>query len=116
MLPGMIRILAGFLLLWLLLDRSAAFLGSLRGEAGVLVGLIVVGFAVLNEDMLFHRDSGDALRDLGLRRPRVPALLFSAGASACLLCFFPLYAALTGADIGLAANWPWLAIGIFAQA
>jgi hypothetical protein len=46
-------VLAGTFLIWLVLDRSAAWLGSLRGEAGLWVCALVIVTTLLVERVLF---------------------------------------------------------------
>jgi membrane protease YdiL (CAAX protease family) len=107
--------LAGFLLLWLVLDRSAAALGSFRGEQGLVVCLIVLAAAVAVEFVLSRRAPLPALAALGLRAPALDALAWTLALVAALLCFYPLFALFTGTDIGVRADAAWLAIGILAQ-
>lgn len=110
-----ITVLIGFVAVWLVLDRLAALLGSVRGEAGVVVCLAVVAAACLVEVVLFRRTPGEALRFLGFGRPTGASLTFALALAAALLAFYPLFSAVTGAPITLRDDWPWLSIGLFAQ-
>jgi hypothetical protein len=49
----MAKILFGFLLTWVVLDRSAALLGSFREEAGIIVFLVVLAVATCVEVFLY---------------------------------------------------------------
>jgi hypothetical protein len=42
-------VLAGFVVLWIVLDRTAAGLGSFTGEAGIVVCLVVLAAAIAIE-------------------------------------------------------------------
>lgn len=108
-------IFAGFLALWLVLDRLAAGLGSLRGEHGVVVCLTVVALAVIVEAALFRTKPPEALSVLGLRAPRMDALAWTALFCVALLAFFPLYALVSGQAIARRPDALLLSIGIFAQ-
>ena len=109
-------VFAGFVALWLLLDRTAAWLGSLRGEYGAAVCGIVLGAALAIECALGRSRPATALRRLGLRASPARALACAAGLAALLVAFFPLYAAASGAQIALRADWWLLLPGLFAQA
>lgn len=111
----MIAAMLGFVGLWLLLDRSAAGLGSFRGEAGLLVCLIVVGAALLLEMALARRGPRASTMALGLGAPRLQAALWSLVFAAGLIALLPLYALATGTELTLMPNAAWLALGMFAQ-
>ena len=107
--------LLGFIALWALLDRTAAALGSLRGEAGLLVGAVVVGTAVVVECVIAKRGPKRALEALGLAVPDVRALLASLALVAALLCFYPLFAFATDSTVTLRPGALVLMLGMFAQ-
>jgi membrane protease YdiL (CAAX protease family) len=108
--------LVAFVVLWLVLDRSAAFLGSYRGEAGVSVCAITLAAALAAESALSRRRPFPALMELGLKAPRLDALAWSLVLGAAMLAFYPAYSMATGAQVDLHPQWSILAIGIFAQA
>lgn len=113
--------LIGFFAIWLVLDRSASALHSLRGEAGLLVCALVIGSALAVERLVFlsHRTllrgARQALRDLGFGRPGAGAMW--AGLLVCLLmlAFYPIFSRLIGARLGLRGDWLPLSLGLFAQ-
>lgn len=105
----------GFVVLWVVLDRSAALLGSLRGEWGLIVCVVVVPAAIAMECVLSGRTPRDAATALGIRVPRLRALSWTAVLCAALLAFFPLYSAATDSPLTLRADAALLAIGMFAQ-
>ena len=107
--------LACFLLLWTLMDRSAAALSSMRGEFGLLVCVIVMVAALTCESALSHTNIREAARALGLRSPTLSALLSAIALAGTLLLIFPLYSTITGASLTLRLDWAVLAVGIFAQ-
>src|SRR5262245_4330168 len=106
----------GFILLWLLLDRTATAWKSVRGEAGLVLGVLVVAAAVLVERLLFKRSAGEALRALGFARPTAASLVMTGGIGLLMLAFFPLYSALTGVEITLLDGWFRYLPGLFGQA
>jgi membrane protease YdiL (CAAX protease family) len=107
--------LLAFIGLWVLLDRTAAALGSLRGEAGVAVCLAVLAAAIALELALSPRTLWRAVSDLGLQAPGLRALIWSTVLGLGLLCFFPLFALATGARLTVRADAALLALGMFAQ-
>jgi len=113
--PQMVKILAGFLVIWLVLDRSAAVLGSYRGEFGIVVCGLVLAAAIAVELVLFGITPIAAIRALGLRKAAVRSVIATLVLSGLLLCFFPLYAFLAGVPLGIRADWYWLLPGLFAQ-
>jgi membrane protease YdiL (CAAX protease family) len=108
-------VLAGFLLIWLVLQGVGGGLKSGRGEAGIPVAVIVLIAALLVERLITGRPLPEAARALGLGRPGVGSLLAAFLVSLLLLAFYPIFAAVTGARLALVEGWPWLAVGIFAQ-
>lgn len=109
------KTLFGFSLLWLLLDGSAAALGSTRGEFGVIVCALVVVAAVACECILSRRRVAEAASALGLRGTNFRALLWTLALSAGLLMYFPIFAAATNARLELVPGAALLAFGMFAQ-
>jgi membrane protease YdiL (CAAX protease family) len=112
---GIALVLTGFVALWLILDRSAALLGSYRGEMGLLVCLIVLVAATGIEMALSGASMRRALTDLGLRRPNVAGTKWSVGLSVAMLGFYPVFSLVTGAGIKLRPDWLLLLPGLFAQ-
>src|SRR5262245_38892897 len=112
---GMTKVLVGFFVIWVVLDRSAALLGSFRGEAGVLVCLLVMLVATGVEFALFGMQPLGALLALGLRLATRRSMMATLALSALLLSFFPLYAGLAGVEVGIRDDWYWLLPGLFAQ-
>lgn len=108
--------LIGVVVLWLVLDRTAAALGSLRGEWGVVVCIATLAAALAIESTASRRRPSQALAALGFNAPNTRPLLWSLALCAALLSFYPLFALATGATLSLRSDWPILLIGIFAQA
>jgi membrane protease YdiL (CAAX protease family) len=106
---------AGFLVLWLALDRGAATLGSLRGEYGIAICLAIVVLALIIESVSARRHLRAALHALGLTNTRRDAFIYALVFCAATLCFFPAFAYATGATMTIRPDAALLAIGIFAQ-
>ena len=111
-----VNVLAGFALLWAILHGSASALGSLRGEWGILVALLVVASAVLWESLARRIPFAEAARSLGFVRPQLRSMLAACAVSLALLCLLPLYALGTGTPIALSPNWFLYVPGLMAQA
>jgi membrane protease YdiL (CAAX protease family) len=106
---------AVFVCLWLILDRTAALLGSTRGEYGFAVCAAVLAAAAAGEYVLAGRRPIPACRVLGLGRPRISPLGVTALLTGMLLCFYPAFSFATGAPLTLRPDAAWLALGMFAQ-
>jgi hypothetical protein len=88
--------LAGFLVLWPVLDRCGAWLGSVRGDHGLLLSASTLAAAIGIERAVSGRPYRDTLRALGLRTPRRCATIGSLVSCAAWLSFCPVFAALAG--------------------
>ena len=109
------RLLLGLAVVFALFHFVAGALGSDRGEAGLLVGAIVVAATLAAERMLFGVPVASAARDVGLGRPAERGLFAAAGACVLLLLVFPAAAALGGASIVVDSRWAALLPGLLAQ-
>lgn len=109
------RLLLGLAVVFALFHFVAAALGSDRGQAGLLVGALVVAATLAAERVLFGVPATRAARDVGLGRPAMRGLLAAAGACMLLLLVFPALAALGGASVVVDSRWAALLPGLFAQ-
>lgn len=107
--------LAGFLLIWLVLDRSAAWLQSGRGEYGALICALTVGAALLVERLLFGGAALPTLRALGFGRPTPRPLLAGLGVLVTLAVCCPLVSQVGGVPFALRAGWPAMGVGLLLQ-
>ncbi len=112
----LVAMLLGFVIVWLVLDQSAATLGSFRGEWGVAVAAVTLAAIVATEMAVFRRSLRDAIGALGLGPAKRKVLLTSLAISAALLAMIPIYGIARGVPVSLMDGWWLLAIGIFAQA
>jgi membrane protease YdiL (CAAX protease family) len=113
----MMRLLLGLALAFVVFDRLAHATGSGRGEAGLLVGAVVVALLVVLQTTLFgERPLGRALASLGLGRPAARGMAAALAVCALLLAFFPVFARARGAPLGMHEGWLPLVPGLFAQA
>jgi membrane protease YdiL (CAAX protease family) len=108
-------VILAFVILWLILDRGAAALGSFRGEAGIVLCLGVLAAAVVAEVLLTKRNPLQALAALGLRLPKARALVWTLIAMAALLGFYPVSGFVTGQPVVIAPGWYLLIPGLLAQ-
>ncbi len=111
----LLRVLLGTIVIWLVLDRSASELGSLRGEGGVLVALITLAAAFLFEWLLFRTEPKRISSCLGLGKAKGSAPLVALFLCLLLLAYFPLFAWLRGSAVSIRADLFLLAPGLFAQ-
>lgn len=110
------KLLAGLAVTFAIFHGSAASLGSDRGEAGLVVGLLVVGATLLFERWFFRSSLAGACRALGLGLPTPRGLVASLGVSTALLCLIPAFARATESSVALHPGWAALIAGLFAQA
>lgn len=113
------KLFLGLAIVFALFQGTAAALDSNYGEAGLLIGVLVVA-ATLGWERLFFRDSRDsfpaAARFLGLGAPAPRGVVTAASVSILLVLVIPLYARLTGASAELRPGWLGFLPGLFAQA
>jgi membrane protease YdiL (CAAX protease family) len=107
--------LLGFGALWLVLDRSSAALGSVRGEHGLVVCAAVLAAALLIECALSRQPPAQALAALGFCRPCRRACVATLLLCAALLAFFPIFELATGSHLSWHPDALVLAAVMFAQ-
>ncbi len=110
------RLLPGLVAVFILFQWVASELGSTRGEAGVVVGLVVVAALLIVERFLFDASLADAANAIGLRRPKAPGIGVAIVIVTLMLLSGVLFAWQTGTAFRLYPNWQWLIVGLFFQA
>jgi membrane protease YdiL (CAAX protease family) len=110
------RLLVELAAVFAIFHWSASFLGSDRGQAGLVVGALVVTVTLLMEGARSAQTPGSAARALGLAAPRLTGMAASLGICVLLLLVVPLFARLAGASVALETGSGWLLPGLFAQA
>jgi membrane protease YdiL (CAAX protease family) len=110
------RLVFAVLAVYLLFQWSAGALGSVRGEAGLVVAAIVVAATAACERFLFARRPAAVLPALGFGRARRWGMAVAIAISAALLSVIPIFAAATDTPVTLRSDWLWLVPGLFAQA
>ena len=108
-------IVAGFVVVWVVLERSATWLNSNMGETGVLVCALVIVTALAVERLLFETGPRRALRSLGFGRPKVRAILVGLLVTLAMISFYPVFSLVTGAQVSLRDGWVLIALGLFLQ-
>jgi membrane protease YdiL (CAAX protease family) len=103
------------LAIFVLLDRSANALGSVRGEAGVPLAVLTLLACLLAERWLWEQPVSTAGQALGLGRPTAKALAVAGGVGALLLVVLPLFATIARTDVTFYPGWPRLLPGLFCQ-
>lgn len=110
------KILAGFLCIWFVFDRTAQLTQSTLGEAGVLICTVVLLTTFGVEKLIFKQAAPDALRSLGLGNPNLRSMLIALFIGVILLAFYPAFSLVTGANLALHDRWIGRSLGLFAQA
>jgi membrane protease YdiL (CAAX protease family) len=108
-------VVAGFVVIWIVLERSATWLGSNLGEAGLLVCALVIATALAVERLLFGAEPRRALRRLGFGRPNARAILVGLLVTLAVVSFYPVFSLVTGAQVSLRDGWVLMALGLFLQ-
>jgi membrane protease YdiL (CAAX protease family) len=110
-----VKLTAGFVIIYLVLDRSATWTNSLYGESGALICTLVIATALLVERLLFGKAPRQPLGALGFGSPDWRGLLAALLASLALLAYFPLFALVSGQPLQLHDGWLWIAVGVLLQ-
>lgn len=113
---GWARLLLGLVAVFALFQWSAAALGSVRGEAGLVVGALVVVALFAVEGWLFGERPAAAARLLGFGRPARSGMLTAVAISAAMLLVIPAYLVATSSSWSTWPRWVSLLPGLFAQA
>ncbi len=110
------RLVIGLAAVFVLFQWLASALGSDRGQAGLIVGAVVVVATVAVERTWLASTLRGAIRALGLQTPTGSSLLASGVISGVLLLVVPIYVAMTGARWTMDPQWLERVPGLFAQA
>ena len=108
--------MVGFVAVFLVLQGVADVLGSDRGQAGLVVGAVVVAAILAAERFLYGRPLAAGARDVGLGTPAAQGLQVAAALGLLLLLVIPAFARVTGASVVFSPGWAWLVPGLFGQA
>ncbi len=111
-----LRLLLGLGLVFGLFQWLGAALASDRGQAGLVVGGLVVAATIAVERVLFGQHLRRAPLALGLGGPQPKGLAAAAGAGLMLVSIVPAFAYVTGGSVALVPGWASLIPGLFAQA
>lgn len=106
---------AGVLAIFALFHLLAARLGSTRGEAGLLVGAVVVAATIGMQALLVRQRPLAAAAWLGLGRPDPRGVTAVVLVSLALIAVLPVYAVASGLTFEWWPGWLWLVPGLFAQ-
>ena len=109
------RLLLGLAVVFGLFHGVASRLGSVLGEEGIVIALLVVTATALVDWLLFGPRPQAVIRHLGLGPPRLQGLFLSAGVALLLLLTGFASARLTGTTVTPVAWWAWVLPGLFAQ-
>jgi membrane protease YdiL (CAAX protease family) len=108
-------VLIGFVLLFLLLDRTPSLVASHDRTVGFLVASSVLVVVAVSLDMLlFRRTLPSTWRTLGFGRPELRTLVITTLIGALMLGFFPVFSWATRASFALPEDWVWILLGLFA--
>ncbi len=110
------RLTIGLVAVFALFQWSAQRLGSDRGQAGLLVGALVVCATLAVERVAFGQPIRTAARTLGLGRPRAMGMIAAGAIGISLLLLLTLTLLSSGRPFGFVDRWLLLIPGLFAQA
>ena len=107
------RFLVGFILIWAVMYGAGAVQGG-GVELGLLALAATLAAAGLWEHRAFGTPRNQVLRVLGFGHPAGRSLVAGLIISAAVLAFYPAYVLISGNELPLRADWPLLAVGLFA--
>ena len=108
-------VLTGFVLLFLLLDRTPLLLASRDPTTGFLVASAVLAIAAIGLDMLLFRHTlPSTWRNLGLGHPEARTLVVTTLVGMLMMGFFPIFSWVTRARFALPEGWLWILVRLFA--
>ena len=110
------RLLLGLAVVFGAFQATATALGSERGEAGVLIGAMVVALLILVERLIFGQPWRSITRGLGLGRPQSRGLLLAAIVALALLLVGVAGARTQSMTLHLDAGWLSRVPGLWSQA
>jgi membrane protease YdiL (CAAX protease family) len=110
-----ILVFGGFILVFVILDRTAVVFGATDPIAGYWVAaMVAVIIALALEVFLFGQKLAAAIRFLGFGRPDKRTLIVTAIVGGLTLLFFPVFSGLTGAVVSMPPHWLWKLSGTVA--
>lgn len=104
------KLAAGFVLLFAVLQGVATALSSTRGEWGIVVATLVF----LSAWVIQRQLHGEGLAAIGVR-PEFRGLGIGVLLTLVLIAMAAVFLRATGARAEFIANWPWLALGMLFQ-
>ena len=110
------RLLLELAAIFALFHGVASFLGSDRGQAGLIVGTLVTAVTLTAERAWPGRTFTSAARAIGLGAPRLTGVAVSASICLLLLLVVPAFALATETRVTVAPDALRLLPGLFAQA
>jgi membrane protease YdiL (CAAX protease family) len=105
----------GLFIVFCLFHGSATFLGSDRGQQGILIGTFVVAATAATKRFVLRQQSGAAVRRLGLGPPRLRGLVVAFEIAVLLLVLALLFVRARELSPALYPGWISLLPGLFAQ-
>jgi membrane protease YdiL (CAAX protease family) len=114
--PGRwLRLVLGLAAVFALFHLVASRVGSMYGEKGLAIALLVVTATALVDRLLFRPPPQAVIRHLGLGPPRVTGVLVSGGVALLLVSTGLAASRWSGMTLTLVAGWAWMLPGLFAQ-
>ncbi len=110
-----VRLIAGLATIFVLFQLLGSALGSDRGQAGLLIGIIVIAATIAAERSLFGTPLPAAPLRLGLGPSSPGGVVAALAIGAAILVTFPAFAAVTGASLSLRTDAAALLPGLFMQ-
>jgi len=111
-----VKLFFGLLIAFCLFQILGETLGSERGQAGVPIALLIIGFLLFYRQIAFGEGVREAGESLGLSAPNLRGLVVSSLVSLILLAVVPVFAIVTSTKIEFRDVTLWTMPGLFAQA
>lgn len=112
---NLLTIFGSFVLIFIAIDKIAAFYGQNELITGFWAATIVAVAALFALEILFFKRSFlEAFQFLGFGKPDGRTLAITAIIGFISLLFFPVFSSITGASVSMPESWLWKLSGIVA--
>ena len=100
-----VRLVIGLAAIFLFFQWLGIRFGSDRGQAGLIVGGLVVAATLAAERLLFDTRIAAACTGLGLGKPRLRGIVVAAAVAILLLATLVVFTSVTGTSMDMVPGW-----------
>ena len=111
-----VKLIGGLVLVFALFQWLGNALHSDRGQAGLLIGLIIVTATLILQRLFFDQTFAASARAVGLGWPMLRGMVVAVALGVLLVLTLPFFAWITNISVGMQPGWVSMIPGLFAQA